>query len=64
MHAIPPRFASNANKWMLSRATLALVKDQRATSSGVPFFDPATNRIFERDVVLNDGLSGGAGGLR
>ena len=59
LHAIPPRFALPGNKWMLSRATLALIKDQRADGSGVPLFDPSTNQIFQRDVVLNDNLSGG-----
>jgi HK97 family phage major capsid protein len=59
LHAIPPRFAMPTNKWMLSRATLAKIKDQRATGSGVPFFDPATNQIFQKDVVINDNLTGG-----
>lgn len=59
MHAIPPRFALPTDKWMLSRATLAKIKDQRATGSGVPLFDPSTNQIFQKDVVINDNLSGG-----
>jgi len=59
MHAIPPRFASANNKWMLSRATLALVKDSRATDSGVPFFNPESGQIFGHDSVINDNLTGG-----
>ena len=59
LHAIPSRFAGVGNKWMLSRATLAKVKDSRATGSGVPLFDPVSNQIFGRDIVLNDSLSGG-----
>jgi HK97 family phage major capsid protein len=59
LHSIPPRWAAPNNRWMLSRATLAKVKDLRATSSGVPMFDPATNQIFSRDVVINDNLTGG-----
>lgn len=59
LHAIPTRFAGPSNKWMLSRATLAKVKDIRATGSGVPLFDPVANQIFGRDIVLNDSLSGG-----
>lgn len=59
LHSIPPRFALPTNKWMLSRATLAKIKDQRATGSGVPLFDPSTNQIFQKDVVINDNLNGG-----
>ena len=59
LHAIPTRFVGPSNKWMLSRATLAKVKDVRAEGSGVPLFDPVANQIFGRDIVLNDSLSGG-----
>jgi len=59
LHSIPPRWASPTNRWMLSRATLAKIKDLRANSSGVPMFDPATNQIFQKDVVINDNLTGG-----
>jgi HK97 family phage major capsid protein len=59
MHAVPPRFNLPANAWMLSRATLAKIKDSRATSSGVPFFNPETNQIFGKTAVLNDNLTGG-----
>jgi HK97 family phage major capsid protein len=59
MHAIPPRFAQPTNKWMVSRATLAKIKDQRATGSGVPLFDPSTNQIFQKNVVINDNLTAG-----
>jgi HK97 family phage major capsid protein len=59
LHAIPTRFAGPTNKWMLSRATLAKVKDLRADGSGVPLFDPVSGQIFARDVILNDSLSGG-----
>ena len=59
MHVIPPRFALPTNKWMLSRATLAKIKDCRATSSGVPFFNPESGQIFGKDSVINDNLTGG-----
>jgi len=59
LHSIPPRWAAPNNRWMLSRATLAKIKDLRATTSGVPMFDPATSQIFQRDVVINDNLSAG-----
>ena len=53
-HAIPPRFDLPANKWMLSRATLATIKNTRASTSGVPMFDPNSNLIFGREYVIND----------
>lgn len=59
LHAIPPRFDRPDNKFMLSRATLAKVKDARASTSGIPMFDPTSNEIFKRGVVLNDNLTGG-----
>jgi HK97 family phage major capsid protein len=59
LHAIPPRFDLPTNKFMLSRASLATIKDQRASTSGVPMFDPVASKIFDRDVVINDNLSGG-----
>ena len=39
---------------MLSRATLATIKNTRASTSGVPMFDPNSNLIFGREYVLND----------
>jgi HK97 family phage major capsid protein len=59
LHAIPPRFDLPANKWMASRATLAKIKDQRATTSGIPMFDPTTNQIFGKPFIVNDNLTGG-----
>ncbi len=53
-HAIPPRFDTPANKWMLSRATLATIKNCRASTSGVPMFDANSNQILGRDFVVND----------
>ena len=53
-HAIPPRFDRPDNKWMLSRATLATIKNKRASTSGVPMFDATSNQIFGRDYVIND----------
>ncbi len=59
MHSIPPRWAAPTNAWMLSRTTLAKIKDQRASTSGVPLFDPTTNQVFSKNVVINDNLTGG-----
>jgi HK97 family phage major capsid protein len=60
-HAVPPRFDTPANKWMLSRATLAEIRNTRANSSGVPMFDPESNTIFGRPFVINDFLDTTAG---
>lgn len=53
-NAIPPRFDLPTNKWMLSRATLAVIRNTRASTSGVPMFDPESNTIFGRAFVIND----------
>jgi HK97 family phage major capsid protein len=53
-HAVPPRFDLPTNKWMLSRATLAAIKNVRASTSGVPMFDANSNLIFGREFVIND----------
>jgi len=53
-HAVPPRFDRPDNRWMLSRVTLAAIKNCRASTSGVPMFDPNSNLIFGREFVVND----------
>jgi HK97 family phage major capsid protein len=53
-NAIPPRFDLPTNKWMLSRASLAVIRNARASTSGVPMFDPNSNLIFGREFVIND----------
>lgn len=55
-HAIPPRFDLPTNKWMLSRATLAAIRNTRANTSGVPMFSPDGTKLFDREYVLNDYL--------
>jgi len=60
-HAIPPRFDLPTNKWMLSRATLATIKNTRASTSGVPMFDAESNQIFGRDWVINDNFDSVSG---
>jgi HK97 family phage major capsid protein len=62
-HAIPPRFDLPTNKWMVSRATLATIKNTRASTSGVPMFDPNSNLIFGREFVINDNLDASAAGF-
>lgn len=53
-YAVPPRFDKPTNKFMLSRATLATIKNFRASTSGVPMFDAVSNTIFGREYVIND----------
>jgi HK97 family phage major capsid protein len=62
-HAVPTRFDLPTNKWMLSRATLSQIRNTRATTSGIPMFDPNSNLILGREFVLNDNLdtTSGAG---
>ena len=59
VHAIPPRFEMPSNKFMLSRSTLAKIKDQRATTSGVPLFDATSQTILGKPWVINDNLTSG-----
>jgi HK97 family phage major capsid protein len=60
-HAVPPRFDLPSNKWMLSRATLAEIRNTRASTSGVPMFSPDGTKLFDRDYVLNDNLDSVSG---
>jgi len=62
-HAVPPRFDLPTNKWMLSRATLAEIRNTRASTSGVPMFSPDGTMLFDRPYVINDFLdtTSGAG---
>jgi HK97 family phage major capsid protein len=53
-HAVPPRYDLPTNKWMLSRATLAAIRNTKASTSGVPMFDPNTDLIFGRPYSIND----------
>lgn len=55
-HAVPPRFDLPTNKFMLSRATLAQIRNTRASTSGVPMFSPDGTKLFDREYVLNDYL--------
>jgi len=60
-HAIPPRFDLPTNKWMLSRATLAEIRNTRASTSGVPMFSPDGGLLFDRPYVINDNLDTASG---
>ena len=60
-HAVPPRFDLPTNKFMLSRATLAQIRNTRASTSGVPMFSADGTKLFDREYVLNDYLDTAAG---
>jgi HK97 family phage major capsid protein len=58
--AIPQEFAASSNRWMLSRKTLAAIRNTRTTGDvGIPVFNPITNQLFGYDVVLNDAVTNG-----
>ena len=40
--------------WMLSRNTLATIRNTRASTSGVVMFDPESDTIFNRKYVVNE----------
>jgi HK97 family phage major capsid protein len=63
-HAIPPRFDLPSNKWMLSRATLAAIRNTRASTSGVPMFSPDGTKLLDREYVINDYLDTTTGAAR
>jgi Phage capsid family len=58
--AIPPVFASSSNKFMMSRRSLALVRNTRTSGDvGIPIFNPATTQILGYDVINNDAIPTG-----
>lgn len=58
LHSVPPRFARPENKWMMTRESLAAIKDQRSIAgTGQPYFDAVSGQLFGHDVVINDNLS-------
>jgi len=40
--------------WMLSRATLGIIRNTRASTSGVPMFDPEKDLVLGRRYVINE----------
>jgi HK97 family phage major capsid protein len=60
-HAVPPRFDLPENKWMVSRQTLAQIRNTKASTSGVPLFSPDGSMLFDRPYVINDFLDTAAG---
>jgi HK97 family phage major capsid protein len=58
--AIPPAFAAPTNKWMMSRRTLAGIRNTRTAGDvSIPIFNPTTSQLLGFDVVNNDALAYG-----
>jgi HK97 family phage major capsid protein len=58
--AIPPVFAGSSNKFMMSRRSLALVRNTRTAGDvSIPIFNPSTTQILGFDVVNNDAIPAG-----
>jgi HK97 family phage major capsid protein len=57
---VPPVFAGPSNCWMLSRKTLALLRNTRIGTGGFALaFDPVSNKLLSYDAVINDYLPDG-----
>jgi HK97 family phage major capsid protein len=58
--AVPPQFAASSNRWMMSRKTLAQVRNTRTSGDvAIPIFDLATNQLLGFPIVNNDALATG-----
>lgn len=55
--AVPPRFESPSNAFMGTRHMLKVIRNTRATDSGVPLFNPQDGTVLGRRFVINDSLT-------
>jgi len=53
-HSLVDGLEDPSNCWMLSRNTLAIVRNTRASTSGVVMFDPESDTILGRPYVANE----------
>jgi HK97 family phage major capsid protein len=53
-HSLPDGLEAPTNAFMLSRATLAIIRNTRASSSGVPMFDAQSDTILGRNYFVNE----------
>ncbi|MGD0737690.1 MAG: phage major capsid protein [Terracidiphilus sp.] len=53
-HGLVEGLEDNTNSFMLSRSTLAIIRNTRATTSGVPMFDPEQDLVLGRPYVVNE----------
>lgn len=66
LYALPTRFLPNA-KWMMSRSTMAALRQLKDGTSGMyllsPLLDTAGSRLLGYPVVLNDNMPAATSGL-
>ena len=53
-HSLVDGLEDPSNCWMLSRNTLAIIRNTRASTSGVVMFDPESDTILGRPYVTNE----------
>jgi HK97 family phage major capsid protein len=53
-HALVEGLEEPTNSFMLSRSSLAIIRNTRASTSGVPMFDPEKDLILGRPYVVNE----------
>ncbi len=53
-HALVEGLEEPTNSFMLSRSTLAIVRNTRASTSGVVMFDPESDTILGRPYIVNE----------
>lgn len=53
-HALVEGLEDPTNSFMLSRSTLAVIRNTRASTSGVPMFDPEKDLVLGRPYTVNE----------
>jgi HK97 family phage major capsid protein len=53
-HSLVEGFEDPTNCWMLSRSSLGVIRNTRASTSGVVMFDPENDLILGRPYVVNE----------
>lgn len=53
-HGLVEGLEDPTNSFMLSRSSLAIIRNTRATTSGVPMFDPEQDLVLGRPYVVNE----------
>ena len=60
-HSLVEGLEEPTNSFMLSRSTLAIIRNSRASTSGVPMFDPEQDLILGRPYTVNEFFDGTCG---
>lgn len=61
-HALPDGLEAPTNGFMLSRSSLSVIRNTRASTSGVPMFDPDSDTILGRPYFVNESFDSVCGG--